>query len=173
MRLLQDLLPKAPPSQALLPWDFGLSAGAPFDVDLEEATAENAPAGAETPPPPAPKKKRASGKRKPATAVANSTQQLVAGKRKPAAGRRGAAKPARVKRFTGAAAFWTRAEDAQLRDAYATHGRQWELFRTLAVAGEYPLLIRHLGAPDSKCLRKRMDRLLAHDAKKTSPTYKA
>jgi hypothetical protein len=81
--------------------------------------------------------------------------------------------PAAVRRHTGAAAPWTRAQDEALRAAVAAHGRAWTRIRAdVEHRGLYAPLAAHLGAPDSKCLRKRADKLATWDAAGVEPTYR-
>jgi hypothetical protein len=80
---------------------------------------------------------------------------------------------ASVKKHTGAAAPWLRAQDGALRDALAAHGRKWTLIRdAVQQRGAFAPLLSHLGAPESKCLRKRADKLAAWDAAGVTPPYR-
>jgi hypothetical protein len=77
------------------------------------------------------------------------------------------------RRHTGAAAPWLRAEDDALRAAVAAHGRAWTAIReAVEQQGAFPPLLSHLGAPESKCLRKRADKLAAWDAAGYVPAYR-
>jgi hypothetical protein len=77
-----------------------------------------------------------------------------------------------VPRQTGAAVPWLRAQDAALRAAVREHGRAWETIRALVEdEGEFPPLFVRLGAPESKCLRKRWDKLQEMDALGMVPAY--
>ncbi len=77
------------------------------------------------------------------------------------------------RRHTGAAAPWLRAEDAALRAAVAAHGRAWTAIReAVEQDGAFPPLLSHLGAPESKCLRKRADKLAQWDAAGFVPAYR-
>ena len=65
-------------------------------------------------------------------------------------------------------ARWNPTADSALRAAVAAHGRSWATIRAAVQAGgahgQYAPLLAHLGAPASKCLRKRWDKLAAWDA---------
>ncbi len=80
--------------------------------------------------------------------------------------------PHAVPRQTGAAVPWLRAQDVALRAAVRDHGRAWEKIRALVeVEGKYPTLFVRLGAPESKCLCKRWDKLQEMDALGMVPAY--
>jgi hypothetical protein len=70
---------------------------------------------------------------------------------------------------TGKAEPWTAPQDDALRAAVAEHGNHWETIRTRVEAAAdaaddaYAQLLPHLGAPGSKSLRKRWDRLQTLD----------
>jgi hypothetical protein len=123
------------------------------------ARARPAPARSPPPPPPPPPLKRPHA---PPARASGKKQQL--------------------KRHTGAGAPWLRAEDAALRGAVREFGRAWETIRArvesaaaAAVCADddaYARLFSHLGAPGSKCLRKRWDRLAELDARGEAPHYR-
>ena len=72
---------------------------------------------------------------------------------------------------------WTAAQDAALLAAVNEHGRFWERIRARVEAAaaddEYALLRNHLGAPASKCLRKRWTVLLERNAAAAPPPHAA
>jgi hypothetical protein len=77
------------------------------------------------------------------------------------------------KLHTGAAAPWERCEDAALRAAVAEIGPSWERIRAAVVNdGRFAPLLAHLGAPASKCLRKRWAKLTAWDTEGMAVAYK-
>jgi hypothetical protein len=137
------------------------AAAAPLRLTRAVAAARSGRARA---PPPPPRSGRA--KTVPTKTLATAAAGRVV---KPARARRAGA----LRRYTGAAAPWLRAEDAALRAALAAHGRKWAIIRAHVIdCGAFLPLLSHLGAHDSKCLRKRADKLAAWDAVGFVPAYK-
>jgi hypothetical protein len=61
---------------------------------------------------------------------------------------------------TGRGCPWTAEQEEALRAAVAAHGRCWEEVRgRVEEHGEFAALRAHLGAPQSRCLRKHWDAL--------------
>jgi hypothetical protein len=107
---------------------------------------------------------RLAAPRAPTPTPTPSAAAAAAPKPKASAARRRAAAappaPAREKQETGRRVPWTPEQDDDLHAAVAARGRGWEDIRDdVATHALFPALRTRLGAPQSKCLRKRWDKL--------------